>query len=134
MLPFEFVVDGPPVSQQARRRERLRSWKAFVREEAERRWASGDLPTAKPVMFRVTYFYDSVDIDVDNIVKPIQDALEGLVYFDDIQITDVLSRKRSLNSNFRVRSASNVLTEGLGRGDSFLYVRIEEAPNQEVLD
>ena len=134
MLPFEFVVDGPPVSQQARRRERLRSWRTFVREEAEKRWRRGDPPTAKPVMFSVTYFYDAVDVDVDNIVKPIQDALEDLVYFDDVQVTDVLSRKRNLNSNFRIRGASDVLTEGLSRGNSFLYVKIEEAPNQEVLD
>jgi len=29
-------------------------------------------------MLQITYFYDSVAIDVDNIVKPIQDAIIGL--------------------------------------------------------
>ncbi|WP_253274351.1 hypothetical protein [Myxosarcina sp. GI1] len=31
-------------------------------------------------MLQVTYFYDSVAMDVDNIVKPIQDAIIGLAY------------------------------------------------------
>jgi hypothetical protein len=35
-------------------------------------------------MLQITYFYDSVLINVDNIVKPIQDALIGLVYVDDL--------------------------------------------------
>ncbi|MCY7322951.1 MAG: RusA family crossover junction endodeoxyribonuclease [Phormidesmis sp. CAN_BIN36] len=29
-------------------------------------------------------------LDVDNIVKPIQDAIIGLAYVDDDQVTDVL--------------------------------------------
>jgi crossover junction endodeoxyribonuclease RusA len=133
LLPFEFILDGPPVSQQARRRDRLRAWKVFVRQEAERYWPQGELPTAKPVMLRVTYFYDTISVDVDNIIKPIQDALIGLIYASDDQITDVLSRKRNLNGNFRM-PLSSVLAEGFLRGNDFLYVRIEEAPNQEDLD
>ncbi|MDJ0901820.1 MAG: hypothetical protein QNJ55_23770 [Xenococcus sp. MO_188.B8] len=40
LIRFEFIVDGPPVSQQTRRRERLRTWKATVRQEAEKYWSS----------------------------------------------------------------------------------------------
>ena len=36
LIRFEFIVDGPPVSQQTRRRERLRAWEATVRQEAEK--------------------------------------------------------------------------------------------------
>jgi Holliday junction resolvase RusA-like endonuclease len=39
--------------------------------------------TTGMVMLQITYFYDSIAIDVDNIVKPIQDAIIGLVYVDD---------------------------------------------------
>jgi crossover junction endodeoxyribonuclease RusA len=66
-------------------------------------------------------------MDVDNIPKPISDALKGLVYFD------VLCRKRNLNSNLRVEMPSPVLAEGLSHGKEFLYIVVEEAPNQEVI-
>ena len=47
-------------------------------------------------MLQITYFYDSVIMDVDNIVKPIQDAIIGLAYIDDDQVTDFFVRKRNL--------------------------------------
>jgi len=134
LLRFEFIVNGHPVSQQTRRRERLHLWKETVRREAEKYWSPGDLPMLGNIMLKVTYFYDRVAMDVDNIVKPIQDALEGLVYFDDNQVTDVLSRKRNLSGDFAIENVSEVLAEGLSRGNEFLYIIVEQAPNQEVLD
>jgi hypothetical protein len=84
-------------------------------------------------MLAITYFYDSVAMDVDNIPKPISDALKGLVYLDDEQLTDVLCRKRNLNSNLRIENPSSVLAEGLSRDNEFLYIVVEEAPDQEVI-
>jgi hypothetical protein len=84
-------------------------------------------------MLAITYFYDSVSIDVDNIPKPILDALKGLVYLEDDQVTDILCRKRNLNSDLRVENPSSVLADGLSRGNEFLHVVIEEAPDQEVI-
>ncbi|MGK7895586.1 MAG: RusA family crossover junction endodeoxyribonuclease [Xenococcus sp. (in: cyanobacteria)] len=130
---FEFIVDGPPVSQQTRRRERLRAWKAIVRQEAEKYWSSEQKTATGLVMLKVTYFYDSVAMDVDNIVKPIQDAIIGLVYVDDNQITDVLVRKRDLSGNFRVENMTSILAEGFARGNEFLHILVTDAPDQEVL-
>jgi len=121
------------VSQQARRRERLRAWKALVRQEAERYWSSGQKAATGLVMLQITYFYDSVEVDVDNIVKPIQDAIIGLAYIDDAQVTDVLVRKRNLSGNFRVENMTSTLAEGFSRGNEFLHVVVIEAPDQEVL-
>jgi len=72
-------------------------------------------------------------MDVDNIPKPISDALKGLVYLDDEQVTDVLCRKRNLNSDLRVENPSSVLAESLSRGNEFLYIVVEEAPDQGVI-
>jgi len=83
-------------------------------------------------MLTMTFFYDSASMDVDNIPKPISDALKGLVYEDDKQVTDVLCRKRNRNV-CRVRNPSSVLADGLNRGNEFLYVAINEAPDQEVI-
>jgi Holliday junction resolvase RusA-like endonuclease len=133
-LPFEFIIDGPPVSQQARRRERVRQWRDEVRRVVEQRWPTGEQPAAGRVMLTITYFYESgSSMDMDNIPKPIADALKGLVYLDDEQVTDVLCRKRNLNSNLRIENPSGVLAEGLIRGSQFLYIVVEEAPNQEVI-
>jgi crossover junction endodeoxyribonuclease RusA len=85
-------------------------------------------------MLTVIYFYESEpSMDIDNIPKPIADALKGLVYVDDEQVTDVSCRKRNLNGNLRVENPSSVLAEGFSRGSEFLYIVVEEAPNQEVI-
>ena len=130
-LPFEFVIDGPPVSQQARRRERIRQWSQEVRSVAGQYWLAGELPETGSIKVTITYFFDSAAPDVDNIPKPMLDALNGLVYLDDEQVTDVLCRKRNLNNDLRVENPSSVLTEGLSRGNEFLHVLVEEAPDQQ---
>ena len=83
-------------------------------------------------MLTITYFYDNVSMDVDNIPKPISDALQGLIYDDDEQVTDVLCRKRNRNE-FRVKNPSSILADGLKRGNEFLYIVVNEAPEQEVI-
>ncbi|WP_225883977.1 RusA family crossover junction endodeoxyribonuclease [Prochlorothrix hollandica] len=126
-------MDGPPVSQQTRRRERLRAWKIVVRQEAEKYWSPGQKAATGLIMLKITYFYDSVAMDVDNIVKPIQDAIIGLAYIDDDQVTDVLVRKRNLLGNFKVENMTSILAEGFSRGNEFLHIVVIEAPDQEVL-
>ena len=51
----------------------------------------------------ITYFYEGVALDVDNIPKPILDALKGLVYSDDTEVADLLCRKRDLNGDLRIQ-------------------------------
>ena len=34
-------------------------------------------------MFTITHFYNDVEVDADNLPKPIIDALKGLVFLDD---------------------------------------------------
>jgi Holliday junction resolvase RusA-like endonuclease len=130
---FEFIVNGPPVSQQTRRREKLRAWQATVRQEAEKYWDDEQQPATGLVMLKVTYFYNSYAMDVDNIVKPIQDAIIGLAYIDDEQITDVIVRKRDLSGNFRIENITPRLAEGLARGNEFLHIVVTDAPDQEVI-
>jgi crossover junction endodeoxyribonuclease RusA len=72
-------------------------------------------------------------LDIDNMIKPIQDALKGLIYTDDCIITDNHPAKRDLNGSFRVKGMSPVLAEGFCSGVEFVHVKVSEAPNQEVL-
>ncbi|MEH2258427.1 RusA family crossover junction endodeoxyribonuclease [Nostoc sp.] len=136
MTRFEFIVDGSPVSQQARKRgkgNRLQDWKKTVRQEAEKYWSSEQKTATGLVMLQITYFYDSVQIDVDNIVKPIQDAIKGLAHVDDNQVSDLVVRKRNLSGNFRIENMTSTLAEGFARGNEFLHIVVINASNQEVL-
>jgi crossover junction endodeoxyribonuclease RusA len=72
-------------------------------------------------------------MDNDNMLKPIQDALNRLIYEDDRQITDTAVRKTDINGSFRVRGMSSVLAEGFCRGNEFLHIKVEHAPVHEEL-
>lgn len=131
-IPFELTIDGSPVSQQTRRRELLRQWTQEVRNVAGSAWGS-EPPVAEEVMVTITYFYDSTPMDVDNIPKPILDALKGLVFLDDTQITDLLCRKRALRPSFQTGDLSPVLHQALGRARQFVHIVVNDAPDQEVI-
>lgn len=135
MLPFEFIVAGPPISQQTRRSLRLQTWKQTVRTAALQHWPPNTPPLQTWLKLTVCYYHDgvSVRIDNDNMVKPIQDALIGLVYEDDRQNTDVQVRKTDINGSFYVRGMSPVLAAGFIKGQDFLYIRVELAPSHEEL-
>lgn len=138
MLPIEFVVIGKPVSYQTKERKRLQAWKEKVREAAETVWQS-KTSIGGPIKVAITHYYDAVYgdesavPDSDNIVKPIRDALNGLIYVDDYQITDFISRRRNLNGSFRVKGISPTLAEGFSRGEEFLHIKIDVAPDLENL-
>lgn len=134
MDSFEFFVEGPPLSQQTRNSERLREWKEYVRTEAAKQWRPRT-PVEGPLKLTVVYYHErqSVLIDHDNMIKPIQDALAGLIYMDDRQITDAQTRKTNIDGRFRLRRLSAVYARAFGGGREFVYIRIEEAPSHEEL-
>ena len=130
-MPFEFVIDGPPVSHQTRRRSRVREWTRKVQNVAESRWDT-EPPVVGEVMVIITYLYNGTSMDVDNLPKPILDALKGLVYSDDGQVSDLLCRKRDLNGDLRIQNPSSVLLETLRYSEQFLHIAVNDAPSQEV--
>jgi crossover junction endodeoxyribonuclease RusA len=131
MLPFEFIVEGPPVSHQTHNRARLQEWKDTVMAAARNGWPAGDIPVDERIRIVVTYYHDgpAVRMDNDNLLKPIQDALNDLTYVDDRLISDTAVRKTDLNGEFRVRGMSPTLAQGFIAGREFLHVRIEPAPH-----
>jgi crossover junction endodeoxyribonuclease RusA len=131
---FDFFVEGPPLSQQTRNSARLREWKDYVRTEAAKLWQGQELHQG-PLKLTVVYYHErqAVSIDHDNMIKPIQDALAGLVYKNDRQITDAQTRKTNIDGRFRLRHLSPIYARAFGAGREFVYIRIEEAPNHEEL-
>lgn len=133
MIPFEFTLEGPPVSAQTKNRHRLQTWKERVRRAAEAMWPVETPPVSHEVSLRITYFYESEAGDVDNIIKPIQDGLVGVVYVDDTQVVDASCRKSKIDGAFRVRGVSPDLAVRLAVGKEFLRVQVLLAPHHEDL-
>ena len=136
-LPFEFSVVGKPISYQTKNKQNLKDWKIHVMETAKK-VAAGWKPTGDRCQVTITHFYDADEWetgvpDSDNIVKPVRDALQGVIYVDDYQVSDFVSRRRSINAPFRIRGMSPALAYAFTRGDEFLYIRVESAPDSEYL-
>ena len=73
-------------------------------------------------------------LDIDNIVKPIQDALIGVALDDDSQISDLVVRRRPLSTTFALERLTPTLASAVDTGDECIYVRIEAAPAAEELE
>lgn len=131
-LPWDFVVIGVPASSQGSSRRRA-SWKATVAAAARAAWPMEEPPLACDLQIQITFFHEDAPLDVDNMLKPIQDALIGIVYDDDKQITDTHGGRRNLNSAFRVRGVSPALASGFVGGEPFVHVRLSLPPNSEEL-
>jgi crossover junction endodeoxyribonuclease RusA len=129
---LEFTVPGPPVSHQSCNRVKLAEWRERVRSLAAKEWKSG-APLEIQLKIMVAYYHEGqrVRIDNDNLVKPIQDALIGLIYRDDRCITDTIIRKTSIDGAFQVRGQSLVLLEAFHRRVEFVHIVVEQAPSHE---
>jgi crossover junction endodeoxyribonuclease RusA len=129
---FDFLIPKRPVSSQTRQTSNLQAWKQYVRSEAEKSWTE-QIWFDKNIQLTLVYLYNRDPIDTDNIIKPIQDALIGLVYEDDSLITDVISSRRSLYGTFD-SSLPDYLFQGIVWRIECVYVRVSESrPLEEYL-
>jgi Holliday junction resolvase RusA-like endonuclease len=129
---FEFVIPQGPLSQRAKSRS-LRRWKETVEERARASMTESFTLATDPIALTLLYFYDEKMVDLDNVLKPIQDALSGVIYEDDSLITDVVVRGRRRRTTFKLNDVSPVLAEGLDLGKEFIFISIEEPPPQDTL-
>jgi len=103
-----------------------------VQEAAKRQGNLGSPSTGKLKAAITYFFFDYTPLDVDNIPKPILDALIGLVYADDAQVTDVLCRKRNRSEDLRIRDPSQILRARLRGQGQFLHIVVDGAMSREV--
>src|SRR5258706_34908 len=105
MAVLEFVVIGTPVSVQASSAAR-RFWQQRVATAARQAAGEWVASRAASVVLSVAYFYAYQPVaDLDNIVKPLQDALKTIAYEDDIQVVDLIPTTESLDEMKRLASA-----------------------------
>ncbi len=127
---FDFLIPRRPVSLQTRNRKNLQAWKDYVRYEAAKTWTEdvyGDID----LQLTLVYLFDKDPVDIDNIVKPIQDALIGLIYEDDLLITDLRSHRRPLVGTFDLSKCPLPLIQGIVSGAECVYVQVAESRSLE---
>lgn len=79
----------------------------------------------------LVYLSDEAPPDVDNIVKPIQDALVGLVFSDDALIADVESHRRPIIGTFDLTRMPDLLIQGIQSEKECVYVRLSTSLSLE---
>lgn len=133
MLLLELVVVGCPVSHQTNNRPLLHAWREKVRSLAAKRWNGP--PSTDALRFVVTHFHRSREspLDDDNMVKPLRDALIGLVYNDDRQITDSATRQSWISGPFKLDETLVEVVQAIRQRRTFVYIRIESAPDHSRL-
>ena len=131
MPVLEFVVLGTPVSVHGSS-DAKRFWQQRVTraaEEARRDWSPSPVDD---LVLRVAYFYVYAPAaDLDNVVKPLQDALKGVAFEDDIQVVDLIASMRRKGVSDRVPMTA-MLASAFGGGSDFIYVTVDRASAIEV--
>lgn len=125
MIPFEFIVTGSPVSLQTNNRAKLQEWKAKVAQIAAEAMPIEMSATSEPVQVIITHYCITQISDLDNIIKPIVDAMKILVYVDDRQVTDLTVKRRKLTELVNFTATSPLIAEALAAAQEFIYVKID---------
>lgn len=126
---FEFIIPRRPVSSQSSR-SHLQAWKQYVRAEAAKTWG-GTMLSGVDIHLTIVYLFDNDPIDTDNIIKPIQDALVGLVYDDDLDVTDVEAHRRPLWETYDETRLPTALLQAVRLSRECVFVRISTARRLE---
>lgn len=120
---FDFLIPKRPLSLQTKKRANLQAWKRYVRAEAAKTW-QGHLVLEEDIQLTLVYLFVQDPVDIDNIIKPIQDALVGLIYQNDLLVTDIEAHRRSLTGAFDLTQFPDALIDGILQGEECVYVRI----------
>ena len=126
-MHVEYVVLGPPVSNQSTNPATLNQWKATVKGEAKKAWSNAPLKGRLKAILINFHVGEKPPLDVDNMSKPIHDVMNKLVYEDDRQIRQAEITHVRIDAPMVIVGASKMLVDAVRAGRQFVYVRIEDA-------
>lgn len=130
---FELLLPRRPVSYQAKNSNNKQAWKDYIYGRAFSEWKQNPISIGG-LKFTVVYLCESDPCDINNIIKPIQDALNSLVYADDGLVWDVAGHMRLLSEPIDTFGLPTLLAEAVIQGRECVYVSVIEsaALNTEV--
>jgi crossover junction endodeoxyribonuclease RusA len=126
---FEFIVFGTPRTHQTKSPKSRSDWVEKVRSAAMTDWPARADPIGSELSVLIIYFHEGrTALDIDNIIKPILDAMSGTIFTDDALVTEIRARKTRLGPGFAVDNPSGNLAAALASGGGFVMVRVEGPP------
>jgi hypothetical protein len=123
---LEFVVLGPPVSNQSSG-QNLTNWRAAVAGAATQNWHNPPLRGDLKAIIINFYAGNKPSVDVDNMSKPILDAMQNIIYRDDRQIVQPEIARLKIGAAFAIMGVRPIIVNSIQSGNEFVYVRIEDA-------
>lgn len=132
-FPLEFLVPGTPVSGQAARAESREAWKAKVKAASSKVIPSPHFASDQRMAVTLYYLPEKPMVgDIDNIVKPILDALSRHLYLDDRQVERVVVQKFEPGAGYQFKQPTAILARALAHRP-VLYVRVSNNPFEELI-
>jgi crossover junction endodeoxyribonuclease RusA len=132
-FPVEFIVHGTPVSMQAKRAASREEWKLRIRSASSAAIPSPHFASEDRIAVTI-YYLPALPMqgDIDNIVKPILDALAQHIYIDDKQVELVVVQKFEGEVLSALAQPSPTLAAAVQSARPVLYVRVSNDPFEEL--
>src|SRR5947209_7698032 len=107
-MHVEFVVLGPPISNQPGRgrRPNLMAWRALIAGAVTPLWRKPLLTGNLKVIIINFYAGGKPSVDVDNMSKPIFDQMQKIVYRNDRQICQAEISHVKIGAAFSIAGVS----------------------------
>ena len=124
-MKYGFAVIGLPVSTQSSPKSK-RQYQTTVAEAASKNVASPVRDNEK-IKIEIDWFSEGFQNkpDVDNIIKPIQDALKGILFVDDKQVESIVARRHDILSVIHFMREPLCLIELLMNGHrEYVFLRV----------
>ena len=133
-LIVDFLLPRRPVSHQTKNASSRNAWRDYIFGRAMLAWPGKPL-SDYPLKFTMVYLSEEPNPgDINNFVKPIQDALCALIYADDSMILDVSAHLRLLSEPNAIDGLPRKLAQAVVDGQACVYVAISDSPElSEVL-
>lgn len=130
---FELLLPRRPVSHQSKNKINKKAWQDYIYGRAFSIWKQNPISKGS-LKFTVVYLCESDPCDINNVIKPIQDALNSLVYADDSLIWDVTGHMRLLSGLIDTANLPVQLSDAIAQGIECVYIRVIESSelNAEV--
>jgi crossover junction endodeoxyribonuclease RusA len=130
-FPVELQIEAVPLSLQASAKSR-EAWKEEIREVIDSTIDPSGWATQSPVSVTIYYFPGGPMIgDIDNIVKPILDALMPRIYTDDAQVQRVLVQKFESETSFKFENPTAKLAAAIDTEPPVVYIRVGDEASSD---
>lgn len=124
-MRFEIMIPRRPLSVGSTNKSRQR-WKDQIQKAARLEYYDEPLSDAA-LRLTIVFFYTNNPVDVDNIIKPIQDALKGILYLDDRDIVDVHSYRRKCDEVISTDDWPPRLVDAYNLKSDCVYILVRDA-------